>query len=993
MRTIFRFLVPSVCLLLGAAVVFGQGITTAQLTGTVMHEGAPLPGVTVTVSSPSLQGTRTRATGENGGYIFPQLPPGKYEVTFEMQGMQTVTQNAVLELAQTTKVDATMRLSAVAEAITVTAAAPAVLEAPQIARTFTRAEMDKIPITRTIASMVSLAPGVNSGIAGNSISGAASSENVYLINGVAVNENLRGQPHNLFIEDAIQETTVITGGISAEYGRFTGGVINTITKSGGNVFSGSLRDSVDNPKWRRKTPWPDEADHVDELSEFYEATLGGYILRDRLWFFAAGRSVEASDQRFTTQTNIPFVFGSEETRLEGKLTAQITPRHSLVGSYIDVDSVQKNNRFGAILDLASLDRERSLPNTLGSLIYNGVLTSNLFVEANIGSKEFAFVGSGSDFRDRVFGTLMIDLATGRRYWSPTFCGVCTDEERNNDQWLAKATYYISSRSLGNHSIVGGIENYSETRIANNHQSGSDFRITTPTRIVNNTPFPHFDSRSRINWTPILRSSEGTDFVTDSVYVNDRWELNNNWSFNVGLRFDKNDGHDADGNTVSDDSELSPRLGLQYDVFGDGRHRFNMNYGRYVAKIADGNVGGSAQSAGNPGFISFRYEGPEINGLAVPDSQLLTTDKVLEMVWAWFDSVGGTNNRDIMDSASVPGFSTRFEGSISSPAADEITFGYGTQIGRTGFVRADLVHREWTNFYAARLTDTSKRTTDPFGNLSDFTITVNNDEFTEREYQAIQLQGGWRPGRFTLGGSYTYSELEGNDDTESGPSATVRSTPGQIFYPEYLDYPQRRPVGRLSEDTNHRARVWASYDIPFPLGELSLAVLQSFDSGSPYSAAGSIDASGRAAGNAFAGRPTNPGYVLNLLGTSHTYFFSERGAFETDDFHRTDLALNYSVPIWKVRLFVQGQIINLFDNDNVLNPDDTVRTRRSAGAASGLVAFNPRTTTPIECPQGAPSSQCRDMGAHWQKGPNFGKPIGVSSYQLPFEYKFSAGIRF
>ena len=78
-------------------------------------------------------------------------------------------------------------------------------------------------------------------------------ESLYMVNGVTVNENLRGQANNLYIEDAIQETTVATAGVSAEYGRFSGGVVNVITKSGGNLFSGSFRDSLNNDNWRTLT--------------------------------------------------------------------------------------------------------------------------------------------------------------------------------------------------------------------------------------------------------------------------------------------------------------------------------------------------------------------------------------------------------------------------------------------------------------------------------------------------------------------------------------------------------------------------------------------------------------------------------------------------------------------------------------------------------------------------------------------------------------------
>src|SRR6185295_5230354 len=100
----------------------------------------------------------------------------------------------------------------------------------------------------------------------------------FLVDGVVVGENLRGQPDNLFIEDAIQEFTVLSGAISAEYGRFTGGVVSTLTKSGSNEFHGSFRTSFSNPKWTDKTPWPTEADHLNVTDKVYEATLGGRIL-------------------------------------------------------------------------------------------------------------------------------------------------------------------------------------------------------------------------------------------------------------------------------------------------------------------------------------------------------------------------------------------------------------------------------------------------------------------------------------------------------------------------------------------------------------------------------------------------------------------------------------------------------------------------------------------------------------------------------------------
>jgi hypothetical protein len=265
-RTAFLFVLG---LTLASATLAQTAGTTAVLSGIATTDGKPLPGVTVTVSSPSLQGTRTSVTGDGGGYTFPALPPGNYTVQFTLEGMQTVTKKVELSLAQPAHVDAEMRMGGVTEAITVTASAPAIMETSQIGANFKADTINQLPVARTIRDTVLLAPGVNpNGVNRQiTISGGPSYDNVFLVNGVVVNENLRGQPQSVFIEDAIQETAVMTAGISAEYGRFTGGVVSTLTKSGGNDFSGSFRDTLTNPSWTATPDFEGAPDPVDKTNQ------------------------------------------------------------------------------------------------------------------------------------------------------------------------------------------------------------------------------------------------------------------------------------------------------------------------------------------------------------------------------------------------------------------------------------------------------------------------------------------------------------------------------------------------------------------------------------------------------------------------------------------------------------------------------------------------------------------------------------------------------
>ncbi|HWW61874.1 MAG TPA: carboxypeptidase regulatory-like domain-containing protein, partial [Thermoanaerobaculia bacterium] len=722
-------LVSLVTLLCASALLAQTAGTTSALSGTVTSGGSALPGVTVTVTSPSLQGTRTSVTGEGGGFTFPSLPPGDYTVKYSLEGMQPVTRKVKLSLAQPAHADADLKVGAVEEAITVTANAPAVLETTQVGTNFNQSQVDKLPVARNIRQTVLLAPGVNPNGVNNqiTINGAPSVENVFMVNGVVVNENLRGQPHNLFIEDAIQETAVLTAGISAEYGRFTGGVVSTITKSGSNDFNGSIRDSMNNAAWTDDikdtaitfVP-PDRTNHI------YEATFGGRILRDRLWFFAAGRKAKTAVGQSTVRTNLSFTNSFDEKRYEGKLTAQITSKHSLVGSYLDLTNLETNNFSQTIYDFDSIVPSRELPNRLQSVSYNGVLTNNLLIEGQWSEKTFAFINSGGRNTDPLTGTWVQDSVTGSFAFAPVFCGVCSNENRDSSSVGGKGSYFLSTRSLGNHTIAFGGDHFWETRVANNYQSASQFQITARVAQVTGEPtkvVPVFNSATQLTWRPIFVLTPGTDLSSDSVFINDRWDLNSRFSFNIGVRYDVNDAKDADGNQVSDDSNFSPRLGAMFDLRGDGKHRITASIARYVAKITDGsNVTSTAQAAGNPAQFTWAYTGPAINAI---NAQGFTTGPVtsqqdaFKAIFAWFaancdgNNKCGTANTNFIASA-YPGYSAAFPESLASPSADEITVGYGVQISRNAFARMDVLHREWSNFYAGLLNSPSQRLVPPNG---------------------------------------------------------------------------------------------------------------------------------------------------------------------------------------------------------------------------------------------------------------------------------------
>ena len=1003
----FRLWAVFVLALCAPGMLLAQGVN-GTLIGTVTQDGAPVPGVSVTVASSALQGTRSAVTNESGAYYLGGLPAGEYTVKFELSGMQTVTQRAKVGVAQTSRADASLRVSAVAEAITVTATAPAVAETTEIQTNFTAKTIEDLPIGRTIAATTSLAPGVTATGPSNNlmISGAASYDNVYTVDGVNIQENLRGQTHTLFIEDAIQETTIQTAGISAEYGNFTGGVINAITKSGGNEFSGSLRDSITNPAWTATSPdiyilsngvptRQENPDPLDANNYTYEATLGGRIIRDRLWFFAAYRYNNQTFQNaFTNQTRF-FTRGDKDERMEGKLTAAITPKHNIVGSYMEAPRTRTNDcQFGCINE-SSLDATNELPLSYLNAFYNGVITSNFLIEAKYADKNFNFEGTGGEEQDLIKGTLVRFNAPG---WGGThgneaiFGGSGRHSDiRDSSQIALKGTYFLGTQSLGNHNLIAGIDRWHETRKSNNYQSPTDWLMivaAAPPKVDANgnvlmTLTPNRDS---FVWFPIELQSLGSDLNTDALYVNDKWDLNNKWQFNLGFRYDANDSADSSGNQVADDSKISPRLGVMYDVMGDGRWRLNGTWGTYVGRLAEGpSAAGSA--AGAVAQYQWLYQGP-----ALAD---VTMEQALTAFFGWLEANGGTNRKP--DFASVPGFNARLEGHLVSPNVSEWTIGGSTTIGSNAFIRLDYIDREWQDFYGLSANRDIGTVTSSTGAVADLRLTGNSNDF-EKTYHAIQTQAGWRPfTRLNLGANYTWSKLEGNIAGENVGNGPITENTKR-FYPEYFDFSWNNPSGMLGADQTHKIRAWAAYDIPTIIGNFNVSLLQRFDSGTPYSLSGTIDIRSNANfyGTGKPGGVTNPGYAAPP--TSVTYFFSDRGEFRTPDITGTDFALNYATnPGWLrgVQVFAQGELINAFNEEGLVNFNTSILTHANNAAsctanpsgAGCLQRFNPMAgDQPVE-------------GVHWNKGPLFGKPTTATTsaaqghYQLPRTYRVSFGLRF
>jgi hypothetical protein len=974
--------------LLTASATASAQSTTGTISGRVIDtQERAMPGVTVSIEGSSLQGARTVVTSDNGDYVIALLPPGRFTVTFELGGFQTQQRVVSLAPTQALPLDATMGPAAVSETVQVVGRAVDVLtQTAQVATNFSQSMVAALPTSRDINAAVLLAPSVHAtGPHGAySIAGSMSFENLFMVNGVTVNENLRGQPHDLYIEDAIQETTIATAGVSAEYGRFGGGVVNVVTKSGGNAFAGSFRDTLNNDKWRALTPFPSDST-ADKVLPTYEYTLGGPVVRDGLWFFTAGRAQETEEARTLVTTNIPYTFSNTLRRYEGKAIYSLNSSHRIEGAYTRSTEDQKNvaQSTATAMDMNSLyDPQRQMD--LFTLGYTAILSPAFSVESRVSMRNETIHDVGGTFTDLVRGTLLLDGSRSlRRYWAPTFCGVCAPEERDNQNIFVKGSYFLSSGASGAHHFVFGYDRFNDQRFVNNHQSASDYRIYGSSAIIDSgtiTPVFQPGGSTVIQWNPIPVGPDGAsaNFRSHSLFLSDGWRVSPRLTANLGVRYDKNDGVNSAGQTVANDSAWSPRLGVIWDPLGDQRWSVTGSVARYVAGITN-TIGNAGSPGGNPDTYPFVYNGPAINANGVVETP---TAAAVQQVFDWFFANGGSNLPFNGGTYGVPvvvtGVTPLIRDSLTSPNALEYAGGVSRQFGARATLRADVVYRDYHDFYVQRTDTSTGQVADKLGRSFDLTLIENSDHL-KRQYAGLSLQATYRlDSTLDVGGNYTLSRAWGNADGESansGPSADA-----SLQYPEYKQASWNYPEGDLSIDQRHRARLWAIYNVPRVRG-LSMSVLQTLESGAPYGAVATSGVNPRAF-------VTNPGYLTPPGAV--TYYLTDRDAFRTEGQRRTDFAANYvySVPgLRRVQLFGQLQVINLFNESQlcgcgqaVFQNGGAVRLDRIDQTVSIVQAFNPFTTVPVE-------------GTNWAKGPNFGKATSRLSYTLPRTARISFGVRF
>ena len=375
--------------------------------------GAVLPGVTVEAKNLSVGSVVSVVTDGAGVYRFPALAAGTYEVTAVLAGFNTAKAAEVpLTLGQIKKVDLSLSVAGVAESVQVTSEAP-LIDTKQSARaTSIRSEqIDLLPKGRDFTTLVTQAPGANNEgkLGGISIDGASAGENRFIVDGVETTNLQSGVSGKGMIADFLDEVQVKSSGYNAEYGGALGGVINVMTKSGTNAFRGSARfywqgDALEAgyaPTLRLSPVDSNKAEYWTYEEDWYYrmepgVSLGGPIVKDRAWFFAAYQPTKTKATRNVSPASAGTATANTFTdKVREDMAHNISVNQTAQVSNSLRTRIAYNNSYGKRTGLlpaqtgadaatTNYDIDRTSPNWSLSGQADWVVRPNVFIGARVG---------------------------------------------------------------------------------------------------------------------------------------------------------------------------------------------------------------------------------------------------------------------------------------------------------------------------------------------------------------------------------------------------------------------------------------------------------------------------------------------------------------------------------------------------------------------------------------------------------------------------------
>jgi hypothetical protein len=571
-----------------------------------------LPGVTVTLKGGALAGTRDAVTDDQGRYQFGGLAPGTYTVTFELPGFSPLIREGInVRASFTATIDGELGVGSLQESVTVSGASPVIdTSSTAVANTFDTQTMKDLPTARDFAALMSVTPGVTMtrvDVGGSSamsetgwtVYGMSGGGNQYTVEGIQVDSNY----YNDF--GSFQEVQIETAAHTAEMS--VPGVMSTmIAKAGGNAYHGDFytdysrlgfsSQNIDDRQIGLGVSGGGGIDPRDtNRTEKYQdinGQLGGYIIKDKLWWAGSLRYNESL-------VGYPvFPVHPQLTRVDSrsaKVTYNLTTQNKIVG-YYNYNFKYQPERFVVKTQVHPTSDEtwdEDFPVGNYKLEYNSVLSSSLFFEARYGDFFYDFY----NFDRAPERALYIDTATQTRVG-----GTGSNHRKlRTPQFNGAINYFKSGWGAVNHNFKFGwmAQNYTQQYRTTGRVSRDGDDLVTPDiqyNLINGAA-----NQVVFNETPNEAKQNQWNVA---LYLNDAWQVSDKLTLNLGLRFDRYqagypdqvhealrynpatrtfdltaDAFPADSSRYSFNA-IGPRVGVVYDLKGDGKTVIKGNYGSY-----------------------------------------------------------------------------------------------------------------------------------------------------------------------------------------------------------------------------------------------------------------------------------------------------------------------------------------------------------------------------------------------------------------------------
>jgi hypothetical protein len=632
----------------GPALAQGGAGSTGSIQGEVVDaSGAVLPGVAVTASSPSLVRTQTVTTNAHGVYRFLGLPAGTYRLSFELAGFGTVVRDDIrIGIGFTATLDTKMSVKSLEEEVTVTGESAAIdTTATRVQTNFDKSQLDSLPNARDMWSLLAETPAItlNRFDVGGSTAGTQTTYTAYgnggqnrpLIEGINTTE---GTSASGFYFDYGSFDEVVIGAAANSAEMPSGGVLtNFVGKSGGNQFRGEVYYEYEHEGIQGRNISEDQLSRgyaniprnvIDQLGldrgdantllsyKNLNASLGGPIIKDKLWFWAG----------YLRQENVVYqpasgaiLDGTEFlTQLEnwtGKLTYQMTSKDRVIAYLQYGVKVQPfRTDAGAISGPQNLNAAATLnqdsPSWVGKVEYNRTFGDRGFLELRAGEFGYNFGLLGNDQTEPRREDAVTLLATGGgRDWRL---------DRRRKQLHGAYTFFVDDVLGGNHQFKVGGEVQDETGRTRWRQYYSNNVL----HVLNNGAASFVRLGLPVDSWNGLRNYGlfvSDSFVRGRVTLNlgaryDRYRVFLPAQERPASRFSPEAATFPAVDNVKTFTHVVPRLGLIFNASGDGKTVFKANYGRYFF-----NTGVTLADAVNPN-TSTQY------------SQYAWTDRNGDLLW-------------------------------------------------------------------------------------------------------------------------------------------------------------------------------------------------------------------------------------------------------------------------------------------------------------------------------------------------------------------------